>query len=97
MKKICILFIVIIFVALITSGCDSAIDEGVNKQYYAKQIVNFEIVYGNVDVGLGGNDSIVVDLNTGVMYYKHWIRGLCPIYNADGTLKIWTRKKENRE
>lgn len=97
MKKLIFLLIIIIIVAFILAGCDSTSEEGVSKDYYAKQLVNFEIVYKNVNVGLRDGDKIVVDLNTGVMYYQYNDYGLCPIYNADGTLKIWTRKKENRD
>lgn len=91
-----LLIIYILLIILCVTGCSSTSYE-VNKDYYAKQICNFEKVYEDVNVGLGGSDDIVVDMNTGVIYYKYNSDGLCPIYNADGTLKIWQRKYEERK
>ena len=53
-------------------------------------ICRFVKIYKNVDVGVGETDDIYVDATTGVMYFRQWGNGgFSPLYNADGSLKIW--------
>lgn len=55
------------------------------------KLANFEIINNNF------YSSILVDKNTGVMYY--WINcdsgGITPIYNEDGSLKRYTEENDN--
>ena len=52
-----------------------------NKKEESEEYVNFKKITGNV----------LVDETTNVLYY-HYGGGITPIYNADGTLKLY---KEN--
>lgn len=60
------------------------INEVVNSPDY--KLVDFEIVENNF------YSAILIDKNTNVMYY--WITcspgGITPVYNEDGTLKLYT-------
>jgi len=37
----------------------------------------------------GFNHKVIVDTDTGVMYYICIETGVTPLYNADGTLRTW--------
>lgn len=58
------------------------------------EIADFEIVVDNLDP-LDG--KIIVDKNTGVLYYLSIKDELSPIYNSDGTLKLYKGKGESDE
>lgn len=63
-----------------------------NKQPKPKENVNkyFDLI----EICSKNHESICYDKNTGVMYYRwHEVHqyGITPIYNADGTLKIYER------
>ena len=89
-KKILCLGIVLILLICLTS-CNSDDSNIVNIDAVLKSpdssLVNFEIIDNNF------YETILVDKNTGVMYC--WITcsagGITPIYNADGTLKLYKR------
>jgi len=58
----------------------------------ARRICNFKKIYADVDVGIRDADDIFVDLTTGVIYFRTYgdrLSGFTPLYNADGSLKIW--------
>ena len=79
----------IIFVLIMLLGCTACgsniinIDNVLNSP--DSSLVDFEIVENNF------YEAILVDKNTGIMYV--WIMNSCggitPIYNADGTLKLY--------
>lgn len=81
-----ILCLCTVFIMLTLVGCDSNIIDidNVIKSPDSKTI-DFEIV-DNTFYG-----AILVDKNTNVMYY--WVTasagGITPIYNSDGTLKLY--------
>lgn len=82
-RFIVIAILICICVAVCGCGGDSAND------IEARKYCNFKILYKNVDVGIADDDKIYVDTTTGVMYIRSWMGGISPLYNADGTLKIW--------
>lgn len=89
MKRV---FIFVLLIALIVglSGCSSKGDSADDIE--ARKICNFKKIYENVDVGIYHNDDIYVDKLTGVLYLRTCLKGcdgFTPLYNADGTLKIW--------
>lgn len=90
-----ILIIIVIFcvVACWFFNSDSG-SASVNDSAYYRSICNLRCIYRNVDVGFNdeSNASIYVDTNTGVLYlagYGSYRSYMSPLYNADGTLKIW--------
>ena len=92
MKRV---FIFVLLIALITglSGCSSKGDSADDIE--ARKICNFKKVYENVDVGINRRDDIYVDTTTGVIYFRTWqIDVFTPLYNADGSLKIWDGYKK---
>ena len=92
MKRV---FIFVLLIALIVglSGCSSKDNSADDIE--ARKICNFKKVYEDVDVGINRKDDIYVDTTTGVLYFRTWdIDGFTPLYNADGTLKIWDGYKK---
>lgn len=93
MKRV---FIFVLLIALIAglSGCSKG------NSAEARRICNFRKLYGDVDVGVGAIPSdIYVDTLTGILYVSvcgHLISGFSPIYNTDGTLKIWEGLKNEQ-
>lgn len=89
MKRIFILFTIIALVFCF-SGCSSISNRHEVYSIEARKICNFVKLYPDVDVGIGFRDDIFVDKTTGVLYIRLYdIDGFAPIYNADGSLKIW--------
>lgn len=93
------MFIFVLLLSLITglSGCSSKGDSADDIE--ARKICNFKRIYSKVDFGIGNYDSIYVDELTGVIYVAihptiNWGNGFAPLYNADGTLKVWDRYKK---
>lgn len=87
MKRSLIFFLILALVIALLSGCSKG------NSAEARRICNFRKLYGDVDVGVGTIPSdIYVDTLTGILYVSvcgHLISGFSPIYNTDGTLKIW--------
>lgn len=88
-KKILgIILVVMLMMSLTACGVDKGsnvidIDNVLNSP--DTSLVNFEVVENN------WYEAILVDKNTGVMYV--WLTtncgGITPLYNADGTLKLY--------
>jgi len=75
------------------SGCSLMGDSAADIE--ARKICNFKKIYSDVNVGISSRDDIYVDITTGVLYFRTWnIDGFTPLYNADGTLKIWDGYKK---
>lgn len=92
MKRSLIFFLILALVVVL-SGCSEKGNSA--NDIEARKICNFKKVYENVDVGINKKDDIYVDTTTGVIYFRTWqIDGFTPLYNADGSLKIWDGYKE---
>ena len=94
MKKI-ILGITILAAVLAMTGCEVPIEAKDNTPK-VDDYINMIKVCSNM------REQIFYDNNTGIMYYQYSLSrsqcGLTPIYNADGTLKIyeeWERNEDN--
>ena len=60
-----------------------------------KRVLIFALLFALVVVLSGAKDDIYVDTTTGVLYFRTWgIDGFTPLYNADGSLKIWDGYKD---
>jgi hypothetical protein len=72
------------------TGC-SGHDVEPEQSYIANKYIDLTIVYENVNY----NIEVMYDKNTGVMYlckYGQSSSFMTPIYNADGTLKLYEEK-----
>lgn len=88
-KKIILLAVTLIVMLSVTSCTDSAKGDTAKVENYIDM----------VEVCSNMNEHIFYDNNTGVMYYQNsWgcsNCGLTPVYNTDGTIKIyegWEKK-----
>lgn len=87
MKRFLLIILTIIMVIGLT-GC--AVTNSVASVEARNNICRFVKIYPNVDVGVESADDIYVDATTGVIYFRQWGNGgFSPLYNADGSLKIW--------
>ena len=80
MKKI-ILIIACMICGVVLLSCDTNYTE-----------TNISTYFDNCRIKCAGfeDETIFYDKNTGVMYYSNFRKGgITPIYNADGTLKIY--------
>lgn len=90
MKRKAIIFFILIVLIICCAGC--------SKSYTAKEINNrlsgeeedkpegfFISAWYNCENG----SEIVIDKRTHVMYFYVYHGGLSPLYNADGTLRVW--------
>lgn len=87
-KYLALLLLLTIIFSLV--GCSS--NKNNPDSIEARKICNFKKIYADVDVGIRDADDIFVDLTTGVIYFRtygNWFSGFTPLYNADGSLKIW--------
>ena len=92
MKRVLIFTLLVALVAVL-SGCSKKGNSA--NDIEARKICNFKKVYEDVDVGINEKDDIYVDTTTGVLYFRTWgVDGFTPLYNADGSLKIWDGYKE---
>lgn len=90
------IYIIVAFVMFVVIGCivllSGCNNSGVNDNTYTiEDYCNMRLVCRK------GDSRIYVDKNTGVLYYvklNGYRYGITPIYNADGTLKIY--EGENR-
>lgn len=78
-KKFCLVLIAVIVLAFGLCGCE---DKDVMESLYSDNSL-FEVVHSQ-----GGRD-VLVDKETGVMYLSIVRCGTTPLYNADGSLKVW--------
>lgn len=81
MKKIIVL-VTCLLCAVGLSGCDANHTETNISSYFDYCFIEYNPVT---------NEKVFYDKNTGIMYYYLCTRngGITPIYNADGTLKIY--------
>ena len=95
MKRVLIFVLLIALIAGL-SGCSSKGDSADDIE--ARKICNFKRIYNNVNFGVLQHDAIFVDELTGVIYVAirpyYYGGGFTPLYNADGTLKIWDGYKK---
>ena len=83
-----LIFLLLLVLVVVLSGCCQKGDSA--NDIEARKICNFKKVYENVNVGISLSDDIYVDTTTGVIYFRTWwVDGFTPLYNADGSLKIW--------
>ena len=88
-----LIFLLILALVVVLSGCSERGNSA--NDIEARKICNFKKVYADVDVGINAKDDIYVDTTTGVIYFRTWkIEGFTPLYNTDGSLKIWDGYKE---
>lgn len=73
------ILIAIMLSGIMLTGCAEAESKNVSK-YFDKVLVAKDEIMGFY---------IYCDKNTGVMYYHENRNGYTPIYNADGTLKLY--------
>lgn len=86
MKKLAFIVVFMLIATLMLSACNTSENmDNIN----ARKLCDFKRIFRNVDVGINSNDDIFVDINTGVIYYRNYKDAFTPIYNADGTLKLW--------
>ena len=80
MKKT-ILIIACMICAAVLTGCDTNYNETNISTYFD---------YCRIKCEGFADETVFYDKNTGVMYYRNCRKGgITPIYNADGTLKIY--------
>lgn len=88
MKKIAL----IMALGLITlTGCCSGHDVEPTQSSAANKYIDLVVIYEN----LSQQTEVMYDKNTGVMYlckYGQSSSFMTPIYNADGTLKLYEEK-----
>ena len=88
MKK-AILIIACMICAVGLRGCDTNY-KGTNFSTY------FD--YCRIKCEVFGDSTVFYDKNTGVMYYSDSVKGgITPIYNADGTLKLYWESENNEK
>lgn len=78
-KKLCLALIAVIVLAFGLCGCE---DKDVMESLYSDNSL-FEVVYSQ------GCRDVLVDKETGVMYLSLALGGITPLYNTDGSLKVW--------
>ena len=79
--------VVLIFVLAAVSGAFKK-DTAAESAY-----ASFEVVEEGRNVATGNNYRVLVDQNTGVLYYEEtalYVAALTPILNADGTPRVLT-------
>ena len=87
MKRFLLIILTIIMVIGL-AGC--VVTNSAASVEARNNICRFVKIYPNVDVGVASTDDIYVDATTGVIYFRQWGNGgFSPLYNADGSLKIW--------
>ena len=85
MKKKILLIGLILSMLFCMSGCTNVINIDKALESPNTKMIDFEVVDKNF------YSAILVDKNTKVMYYWNMSStgGFTPIYNADGTLKLY--------
>ena len=85
MKKKILIISFMISMIFCLSGCSNVINIDEVLESPNTKIIDFEVVDKNF------YNAILVDKNTKVMYYWNMsdTGGFTPIYNADGTLKLY--------
>ena len=85
MKKKILIISFILSMIFCLSGCSNVINIDEVLESPNTKIIDFEVVDKNF------YNAILVDKNTKVMYYWNMssVGGFTPIYNADGTLRLY--------
>lgn len=78
-KKFCLVLIMAIVLAFGLCGCE----DGYIPKSQDDSNSLFKLVYSQ------GAKDVLVDKETGVMYLSIAWGGITPLYNADGSLKVW--------
>lgn len=92
MKKIITVIASTILCGAMLTGCGWHDVEPEERSDRASEYFDVYIIHEN-DTG----SKILYDKNTGVMYYMQqsgYLFGITPIYNADGTVKLYTPEPE---
>lgn len=85
MKRILVAAL-IVFVLMSLAGCDGNSAQDIE----ARRIINLKKLYKCVDIGVTSNHvDIYYDVKTRVIYVGLRGHGMMPVYNPDGTLKLW--------
>lgn len=93
MNKIFVFIVIAIVVAIALSGCSSG-DK--HSQDSLHELCNLEKI-GNLPNYGGYHNSLYYDTTTGVIYmltYGINVSSWTPLFNADGTLKVWEERDE---
>lgn len=92
------MIIFVLLIALITcfSGCSSKGDSADDISIECRKICDF-VKVSDTDYTFGYRSSFWCDKTNGVLYLMisgTHVNSFTPVFNADGTLKIWDRYKE---
>lgn len=93
MNKIFVFIAITIVVAIALSGCSYRNDYDRNR---LNGLCNFSKL-GNISDFGGYHHSLYYDTTTGVIYmltYGLNVNSWTPLFNADGTLKVWQERDE---
>ena len=91
MRKLILVLTIAFMCGMMFTGCKTTVTEDVDNAYYQNAFNQFVIVEERYDAN-HGTLSIMYDKDTKVMYYlitSGYKCGLTPIYNADGSVKIY--------
>ena len=92
MKKALIIIALLCSMPLVFTGCKTKVDTDNNTTVFSKFTV--------IETRNNPNDGvlyIMYDNDTKVEYYYIYTghrAGLCPVYNADGTIKVYTETSD---
>lgn len=93
MNKIFVFIVITIVVVIALSGCSSGNDFDRDR---LNELCNFSKL-GNISDCGGYHRSLYYDTTTGVIYmltYGLNVNSWTPIFNSDGTLKVWQERDE---
>ena len=91
MKKLILVLATSLMCGIMFAGCGTEVTENVDEAYYQNAFNQFVVVEERYN-DYYGRLSIMYDKDTRVMYYMITGRykcGLTPIYNSDGSVKIY--------
>ena len=91
MKKLILVLATTLMCGMVFTGCKTTVTEDVDNAYYQNAFNQFVVVEERQN-GDYGTLSIMYDKDTKVMYYMFtsaYRCGVTPIYNADGSVKIY--------
>jgi hypothetical protein len=98
MKKLILVLTTTLMCSMIFTGCRPSeanphkiwiSGSGVSTDAEIDNYFDYEIIADSCD------QRIIVDKNTGVMYYQIVDDSMTPIYNADGSVKIYEDEENN--
>ena len=91
MKKLILVLATTVVCGMMLTGCKTMVSKDVDYAYYQNAFNEFVVVEEKIS-GLHGSLEIIYDKDTKVMYYMIVDGrrcGLTPIYNSDGSVKIY--------